>query len=130
NNMDDMLYPNPDYVCDSKHFIAITIKDSKTLSMYRGRYYRLQENGVEYQISQNPLRNEMHLIGKTVLFRSPITCASRARGHGICYRCYGNLAHTNYDINIGRIASELLSSKLTQRLLSAKHLLETNIKKL
>lgn len=130
NNMDDMLYPDPNYVCDSKHFIAITIKDSKTLSMYRGRYYRLQENGVEYQISQNPLRNEMHLIGKTVLFRSPITCASRARGHGICYRCYGNLAHTNYDINIGRIASELLSSKLTQRLLSAKHLLETNIKKL
>lgn len=130
NNMDDMLYPDPNYVCDSKHFVAITIKDSKTLSMYRGRYYRFQENGVEYQISQNPLRNEMHLIGKTVLFRSPITCASRARGHGICYRCYGNLAHTNYDINIGRIASELLSSKLTQRLLSAKHLLETNIKKL
>ena len=72
----------------------------------------------------------MDLIGKTVLFRSPITCASRAHGHGICYRCYGNLAHTNYDINIGRIASELLSSMLTQRLLSAKHLLETNIKKL
>ena len=130
NNMDDMLYPDPNYICDSKHFVSITIRDSKTLSMYKGRYYRFREDGVEYQISQNPLRNEMHLIGKTLLFRSPITCASRARGHGICYRCYGNLAHTNYDINIGRIASELLSSKLTQKLLSAKHLLETNIKKL
>ena len=130
NNMDDRLHPDPNYVCNSKHFVKITIKDSKTLSMYKGRFFRFVENGVEYQISQNPLKDNMDLIGKTLLFRSPITCASRAHGHGICYRCYGNLAHTNYDINIGRIASELLSSMLTQRLLSAKHLLETNIKKL
>ena len=129
NNFDDRLHPDPNYVCNSKHFVKITIKNSKTLSMYKGRYFRFVENGVEYQISQNPLKDNIDLIGKTILVRSPITCASRAHGHGICYRCYGNLAHTNYDINIGRIAAELLSSKLTQRLLSAKHLLETNIKK-
>ena len=81
-------------------------------------------------MSQDPVKDNIDLIGKTLLFRSPITCASRAHGHGICYRCYGNLAHTNYDINVGRMSSELLSSMLTQRLLSAKHLLETNIKKL
>lgn len=130
NNMDDRLHPDPNYVCNSKHFIQITIKDAKTLSMYKGRYFRFVKNGVEYQMSQDPVKDNIDLIGKTLLFRSPITCASRAHGHGICYRCYGNLAHTNYDINVGRMSSELLSSMLTQRLLSAKHLLETNIKKL
>ena len=130
NNMDDRLHSDPHYACNSKHFVEVTIKDAKTLLMYKGRYYRFQKNGVEYCISQNPLKDNVDLVGKTLLFRSPITCASRARGEGICYKCYGNLAYTNYDINIGRIASELLSAMLTQRLLSAKHLLETNVKKL
>lgn len=130
NNMDDRLYPDPNYVCDSKHFVAVTIKDAKTLSMYKNRYYRFTENGVEYRLSPEPLKDSTELIGKTILVRSPITCASRARGHGVCHRCYGDLAKTNYDINIGKIAAEILSSLLTQRLLSAKHLLESNVKKL
>ena len=130
NNMDDRLYPDPHHVCDSKHFVQVTIKDAKTLSMYKGRWYRFTPDGVEYQMSLEPIKDNIDLVGKTLLFRSPITCASRSRGHGICYRCYGGLSHTNNDINIGKIAAELLSSLLTQRLLSAKHLLETNIKKL
>lgn len=130
NNMDDRLHPDPHHVCDSKHFVQVTIKDAKTLSMYKGRWYRFTPDGVEYQMSLEPIKDNIDLVGKTLLFRSPITCASRSRGHGICYRCYGGLSHTNNDINIGKIAAELLSSLLTQRLLSAKHLLETNIKKL
>lgn len=130
NNMDDRLHPDPTHVCDSKHFVQVTIKDAKTLSMYKGRWYRFTPDGVEYQMSLEPIKDNIDLVGKTLLFRSPITCASRSRGHGICYRCYGGLSHTNNDINIGKIAAELLSSLLTQRLLSAKHLLETNIKKL
>lgn len=130
NNMDDRLHPDPNHICDSKHFVQVTIKDAKTLSMYKGRWYRFIPDGVEYQMSLEPVKDNIDLVGKTLLFRSPITCASRSRGHGICYRCYGGLSHTNNDINIGKIAAELLSSLLTQRLLSAKHLLETNIKKL
>lgn len=130
NNMDDRLHPDPHHICDSKHFVQVTIKDAKTLSMYKGRWYRFTPDGIEYQMSLEPVKDNIDLVGKTLLFRSPITCASRSRGHGICYRCYGGLSHTNNDINIGKIAAELLSSLLTQRLLSAKHLLETNIKKL
>jgi hypothetical protein len=59
-----------------------------------------------------------------------MTCASAERGDGICYRCYGDLAYVNRDINIGQIASELLSSIYTQILLSAKHLLESAIVKM
>jgi hypothetical protein len=82
---------------------------------------------MEYRIDAN---KDKFLIGKTILLRSPITCASAARGDGICYRCYGDLAYVNCDINIGQIAAELLSSIYTQILLSAKHLLESAIIKM
>lgn len=130
NNMDDRLNADPNYICDSRNFLRITIRSADMLERFRNRYFRFSEDGIEYKISQDPLRDNMDLIGQTLLFRSPITCASRARGQGVCYRCYGDLAYTNYDINIGIIASELTSSELTQRQLSAKHLLETYIKKM
>ena len=58
-----------------------------------------------------------------------MTCESKIFGRGVCRKCYGDLYYTNYDINIGQMASELLSSRLTQKLLSAKHLLESHVKK-
>ena len=76
-----------------------------------------------------PLTNK-DLIGKKLYFRSPMTCASAARGQGICYKCYGDLAFVNKDINIGQIAAEGLSSIYTQILLSAKHLLESLVVKM
>lgn len=130
NNMNERLHQDPNYVCNSKHFVEIDIKDKKTLSMYKNRYYRLTPNGQEFKMSQEPLKHEMHLLGQHVYFRSPITCASRTKGNGICHRCYGGLAKTNHDINVGTIAAELLSSMLTQRLLSAKHLLESNVRQM
>ena len=132
NNMDSSLYPDPNYDCYSRNFVKITIKDKKTLKMLKNRYYRLYPNGIEYVIKSS----DTNLIGKEIYLRSPVTCASAARGQGICYKCYGDLAYTVYDagirfgVNVGRIASENLSSSLTQKLLSAKHLLETFIEKI
>lgn len=131
NNMDSFLNPDPNYDCGSKNFVEITIKDKKTLSMLKNRYYREHPMGFEKVID-----GSTSLIGKKIYLRSPITCASAARGHGYCYKCYGDLAYTVYDaginfgVNVGRIASEILSSSLTQKLLSAKHLLETFVEKL
>ena len=125
NNRDARLHPSPNYVCNSRHFIQITITNLSVLKMYNNRYYRFKKNGPEYKVNY---KRDSHLIGQTLLFRSPMTCASHANGDGICYRCYGDLAYTNKMINIGTIAAELLSSELTQMLLSAKHLLESNIK--
>lgn len=128
NNMDSYLNKDPNYDCHSYNFITILVKDKKTLKMLNNRYYRLDPRGMEYLINSS---RDKHLIGKTVYLRSPITCASAARGQGICYKCYGDLAYTVFDaelqcgVNIGRIASETVSSSLTQKLLSAKHLLET-----
>lgn len=125
NNIDTKLHHDPNFDCHTKNFIEITINSEKMLKMLNDRWYRMSMNGVDHLINS---KKDIHLIGKTILLRSPITCASAASGNGICYKCYGELAYVNRDINPGRYASEILSAKLTQRLLSAKHLLETVIK--
>lgn len=127
NNIDTKMYPDPNYICDSKNFVELEVTDENTLMRLKNRYYRLSKNGIEWKIPSNPMLRR-NLIGKTILLRSPITCASAARDQGYCYRCYGDLAYTNNDINPGKFAAEELSSQLTQRLLSAKHLLESAVK--
>lgn len=124
NNVDTFLNEDPDYVCDTKNFQIVTIKDEYMLKRFRNRYYRLKEKGLDYLITED----STELIGKTIFLRSPMTCASNARGKGICYKCYGKLAYINNDINIGKISAELISAILTQRMLSAKHLLDAKIK--
>ena len=124
NCMNTTLHHDPDYVCDTKNFIKVYIKDIKTLKAFDMRYYRFIEDGVDHYLDAD---KDTALIGKTLYFRSPMTCASFHKGHGICYRCYGNLAYVNRNINVGKIAAEELSSRFTQRLLSAKHLLESSV---
>lgn len=128
NNTDTRIFPDPKYSCNTKNYIHITIKNSIMLDMYKNRWYKETPNGIEKKMSSNPIKYESHLIGKSLYFRSPMTCASHARGDGVCYKCYGDLAYTNSDINIGKIAAEIIWSKLTQMLLSAKHLLESMAK--
>lgn len=123
NNTDTILNPNMSYECLSRHFIKFEIKTPKHLSMIKNRYYRFNPMGMEYVIDPN----DTSLIGKTIYMRSPMTCHSHSLAHGICKRCYGDLYYTNLDINVGKLAAEILSAQLTQTLLSAKHLLETKI---
>ena len=125
NNTDTILNKTG-YECMSNHFIRYEIKTPKHLSMIKNRYYRFNPRGMDHLINHK----DMSLVGKTVYLHSPITCASNANGHGICKKCYGDLYYTNLDINVGKIAAEILSSQLTQTLLSAKHLLETKIVKI
>ena len=127
NNQQTMLNPDPNYVCHTKNLEKIYISSPDILDKFKNRWYRLRMDGPEYVMSSEPRINEKHLIGSTLSFRSPMTCASHTHGHGVCYKCYGNLAYTNADINIGKIATEILGSDLTQKLLSAKHLLESKI---
>ena len=123
NNRDSFLHHDPKYICNSRHFEKIYIKDASYLESFEGRYYRLHPKGIEKCLSLD----DTHLIGQNVYFRSPMKCASAAMGEGICYRCYGKLAYTNASINIGQYAAENISAKLTQKQLSAKHLLEAAI---
>lgn len=124
NNQDTRLHHDPSYKCDTRNLLRVTIKNSTMLEMYNMRYYRENPRGVDKLLDAD---KDKDLIGRTLWFRSPMKCASAARGEGICYACYGDLAYVNRDINVGQIASELLSSILTQILLSAKHLLEAAV---
>ena len=125
NNIDTYLHHDPNFDCHTKNYIELEVSSEKVLKMIDSRFYRTNPNGLDHLVRASV---DKHLIGKTILLRSPMTCASAARGEGICYKCYGELAYVNKDINPGRYASEKLSAELTQRLLSAKHLLETAIK--
>lgn len=127
NNIDTNLHPNPNYSCRTKNFEEVVIKDASWLQMYDLRYYRMVENGVEKILDA---KHDTHLIGQTLLFRSPITCASFAHGEGICRKCYGDLYYVMRNVNPGKMAAELLSSIYTQMLLSAKHLLESVVIKM
>lgn len=127
NNQDTFLNPDPNYICDSQNFEEVFIENETKLQMYDLRYYRENPKGIDKLCEAKKCK---HLIGKKLYFRSPMTCASAARGQGICYRCYGDLAYTNEEVNIGQIAAEALSSIYTQILLSAKHLLESLVVKL
>lgn len=133
NNSDTALYPDERYDCHTDNLIPVEVKSSDHLKSLNLRYYRLTPNGQEKCINH---RKDQHLIGKTILLRSPITCASHARGHGICMKCYGRLAFAIHDymdgsgVNVGVIASELITSKQTQKQLSAKHILKASIDKI
>ena len=129
NNQDTFLHDDPNYVCDTCNFQEVTIESEQMLKMYDLRYYRENPRGVDKLMKYKTADREK-IIGKKLFFRSPMTCASAARGHGICYKCYGDLAYAEQNVNIGQIAAEGLSSIYTQILLSAKHLLESLVIKM
>lgn len=126
NNIDSDIMQDPDYDCHTKNFIVIQIVDKKHFEELIDRYYRFDPDGIDHLITPK----DTFLIGRIIYLRSPMTCASSARGHGVCHKCYGELAYTNRHIKVGKYAAEKLSAEITQRQLSAKHLLETIIKKL
>lgn len=129
NNQDTILNTDPNYVCDTQNFQEIVLENDTMLNMFDLRYYRDNPNGVDKLLSAKTC-DKKSMIGRKLYFRSPMTCASAARGQGICYKCYGDLAYVNRDINVGQIAAEGLSSIYTQILLSAKHLLESLVIKM
>lgn len=125
NNTDTILNPDPDFSCLSKHFIEYEVKSKAHLSMIKNRFYRLSPNGLDFCVDYE---NDTHLIDKKIYLHSPMTCGSASLGRGICRKCYGNLYYTNININIGKVAAEILTAMLTQILLSAKHLLEAMVR--
>lgn len=101
--------------CDSITTIHYTINDDQFLKMLNGRTY-YDENGYKRVLSYT---YDKHLIGKTLEFKSPITCTST---EGVCRECYGELFSINNSMTSpGVLASLKLTEKLSQGLLSAKH---------
>ena len=114
--------------CGTKHCYHCNVHSKDRLKQIIGRhYYEIKEDGTLGTELQT-VTMLSPIIGKTIALRSPITCqATDEKGDCICATCYGKkLAHINSKKHAGEIATFTLTDPLTQKLLSAKHLLSTN----
>lgn len=110
--------------CRSVHPICLEIKTKKHMDRLIGRMYKLPHER-NYKVLTE---SDTHIIGKKILVKSPITCASKK---GICECCYGPINyHTNYGLGIGAFAGAVITEPLSQRILSTKHLLTTTSEKI
>ena len=113
--------------CNTKHYIPVKIENKEVLKHLKNRWYLDNIDGEECLNLID--ENDKNLIGKELLIRSPLTCASEK---GICKTCYGELQRFNKsdNLNIGLISTFLLTNPLTQKLLSSKHLLQAKVDKI
>jgi hypothetical protein len=126
-SMIDRYHDNNLSDCNSKHHVAIEVTDDDMLAQISGRhYYELNEKGERISELRTSSKADKNLVGKKIGLRSPVTCS----GKHVCKTCYGSeLSEINKDLNTGLIAVMLMTNPLTQKLLSAKHLLTTNTEK-
>lgn len=124
----DRYHDHDNEDCGTTHFVKYDVVDQKHLDQINERhYYDLDEKGEKAPELKTVDTKDSSLIGKTIGLRSPITCA----GDKVCRTCYGtNLSTVNKNLNTGLISILLLTNPLTQKLLSAKHLLTTNTEKI
>lgn len=111
SSSDLYLCPDPDYDCGSVNYYEREIVNRHDLEDMRGRWYVTKDNTL-----RQLLETDYELIGQTLKFRSPTTCASK---NGICATCYGYLYSQNLGINVGINSSLVLSEKSYQNTLSA-----------
>lgn len=123
--MSGLRFVDLDYECDSKHFRKRYIDSIGLLDKLDGRVCTLDPDSDEYLIIDPDNDN---LVGKTVYMKTPITCTHPLRSKGvICSACYGKLMSAlNCDVHIGRLAAMNSADDIEQKLLSAKHALNTN----
>ncbi len=127
-SMIDRYHDNNIFDCGTNYFVQYSVDNAKKLAQIEGRhYYVLDDTG--HKINNDLLtakKTDTHLIGTKIGLRSPVTCC----GKHVCATCYGReLSKINKDINTGLTAVLKLTEPITQRLLSAKHLLTTNTDK-
>jgi hypothetical protein len=116
--------------CGTKHYITYSIETQKKLNQIDGRnYYLFDDKGepIRSDLRTIHAKKDKDLIGKKIALRSPVTCC----GKDVCATCYGrDLSNKNKNYNTGLVASFKLTEPLTQKLLSAKHLLATKSDKI
>lgn len=67
-------------------------------------------------------KSDTHLYGKTIKIRTPLNCEHPDK-HGICHVCFGELAmNITASTNVGEYSATHLAMKVTQSVLSTKHL--------
>ena len=127
--MADKYHDNNYIDCGTKHYVELKLSDPRYLKLYDGRnYYDIINGKADYDNLKTLHSTDVFMLGKTIALRSPITCKGNSTKTGcICATCYGRtLSEINKKVHTGLVAVLMITRVLTQRLLSAKHLLATN----
>lgn len=104
--------------CGSKQYLPFTVPEHANLVDLLGKWYYDHETETEKLIESKTL----DIRGKIIHLRSPLTCKIKDRG-GVCEKCYGTLAKSlMIGDNIGQMAATNLQEKVSQSVLSTKHL--------
>lgn len=103
--------------CRSNRYLNFLVTD-KILPNLKGKWY-LPDNETKLK----PIKgNEVELIGKTIQMRSALYCNAPDRAT-ICTKCLGRISENfKENSNLGYIMTSNLMEKLTQSILSTKHL--------
>lgn len=110
--------------CGSKNKIPVVI-DEMELDMKHGRYYAETKYGTQLKILN---KNDKHLIGQTLWFRSPCTCNLN---EDVCHICYGTVALKVGNLKGGFLyTTQKMTADVGQKVLSAKHLLKADAEKI
>ena len=111
--------------CGSVNMLKVEM-DDVAMDMYDGRYYATMDRPEVIKIFNK--EKDKDKLGQTLLFRSPCTCNLN---EDICHICYGIKALNVGDLEGGFIyTTEIATSRISQNILSAKHLLKANAKKI
>ena len=126
-SMIDRFHDNNIFDCGTSHYVIFNVDNQKKKNQIIGRhYYELDDTGHKINDLLLTVKADSDIIGKKIGLRSPVTCC----GKHVCATCYGReLSEINKNINTGLTAVLKLTEPITQRLLSAKHLLTTNTDK-
>lgn len=109
--------------CGSKKYLTWTVNESEDgkqsdLDNLLGKYYLNPDTGEEEEITAK----HKHLIGRTIQLRSSLYCTLPDPG-AVCMKCFGTLGYAvPAHSNIGHYCSTTVTEKLSQAILSTKHL--------
>ena len=100
--------------CGTTNYLKIKVDNVKIAKMLEYRWYLDETDNVEKLVT---LDNHKDLVGKTLMFRSPIYCKSDQ----ICHKCYGDLHKLLHSRYIGIIAAQGIGEIGTQLVLRSFH---------
>lgn len=95
--------------CGTKHYVKYVVKNKKFLKKLDGKYFKEKESDDLSVVNSKTMKD---LIGKTIMVRSPATCA--CGNDEVCPRCIGRSSIMNDDIAEGYSAFE--SEEITEQL--------------
>lgn len=103
--------------CGSTKYLDITVGE-KDMSSLVGSYYLNEETGRLEAIR----KNMTHLIGRRIKKRYALGCF-HADESGVCATCFGELSRAVFgENNLGHMCTVTLTEKMSQAVLSTKHL--------